>query len=61
MSDAFRDLELTRDDAQREEVQLAAAEDREQRIDALDESEIAALIRFFKLLDRWDRENAKVM
>jgi hypothetical protein len=52
---------MTRQDAQHEEVQLAASEDREHEIDALDESDIAALIRFFKLLDRWDRENAKVM
>jgi len=35
-----------------------------QSVDQLDESDIAMLVSFFKLLDSWDREregNAKVM
>ena len=47
---------MTRQDDQPEQIQLTASKDREQQIDALDESDIAALVSFFKLLDDGDRE-----
>ena len=43
---------------------LAASESTEAHIDELDDFDISILVRFFKLLDRWDREverNAEVM
>ena len=43
---------------------LAASGSTEAHIDELDDFDISILVRFFKLLDRWDREverNAEVM
>jgi len=55
---------LTRRDEQQTQTvssrELAASK----RCDEIDESDLAALVSFFKLLDSWDRErerNAKVM
>jgi hypothetical protein len=52
---------MTREYDLRDNAQLATTESCEQQIDALDESDIRALVQLFKLLDRWDRDNAKVM